>query len=100
MADKAVLGFYMSINQNQKKLFFRLLLGLITNLLLYGMAVSGDILFHEEIGREAIIYSILPDGSNLKKIGQGLSHNGLLTGNTFHMLNMLKEGILLLEKHL
>jgi len=73
MADKAVLGFYMSINQNQKKLFFRLFLGLITNLLLYGMAVSGDILFHEEIGREAIIYSILPDGSNLKKIGQGLS---------------------------
>lgn len=59
----------MSTNQN--RLFFRIFLGLIVNLLFAGIAIGGDILLNEEIGGEVIIYRISPDGTNLNKIGQG-----------------------------
>lgn len=55
------------------KLFSRSFLGLIVTLMLSSIAYGGNILLHEEVGNQPIIYNILPDGTNLKKIGQGLS---------------------------
>ncbi len=55
------------------KLFSRSFLGLIVTLILSSIAYGGNILLHEEVGNQPIIYSISPDGTNLKKIGQGLS---------------------------
>lgn len=55
------------------KFFLRFISGLIVNLFLFGIARSGDILFHEEVDKKAIIYRISPEGANLRKIGEGLS---------------------------
>jgi Tol biopolymer transport system component len=53
-------------------LFLRSFLGVILTLIFNSIANGSNILFHEEVGNQAIIYSIAPDGTNLKKIGQGL----------------------------
>lgn len=56
----------------ENKVFLKLFLILIINLFLFGIAYSGDILFHEEVGEQIIIYRVLPDGTGLRKIGYGL----------------------------
>lgn len=54
-------------------LFLRSFLGMILTLIFNSIANGSNILFHEEVGNQAVIYSMASDGTNLEKIGQGLS---------------------------
>ena len=60
------------MNVKQSNFFLRFFAGMIANLLLLGMANSSDILFHEKVAEQAIIYRVSSEGTNLKKIGHGL----------------------------
>lgn len=60
----------MTIVKN--KYLLRFFSGLIANLTFFSIANCGDILFHEEVGEQAIIYTVSSEGTNLKKIGKGL----------------------------
>jgi Tol biopolymer transport system component len=56
----------------ENKILLRHLSVLLLGLLISGQAYGGDILFQEgELG-QSVIYSVSPNGSNLKKIGNGV----------------------------
>lgn len=57
----------------ENKIVLKFLLGLIINLSLLDIVYSSDILFHEQTGGETIIYKVSPDGTGLRKIGNGFS---------------------------
>jgi hypothetical protein len=54
------------------RVFFSQLFVLILSLLMMDQAYGADILIHDAGIDEGIIYSVSPDGSNLKKIGDGI----------------------------
>ncbi len=53
------------------RIFLDLLCVLILSLLMVGQAYGADILIHDGGIDKGVIYSVSPDGSNLKKIGDG-----------------------------
>jgi len=57
----------------ENKIFLKLFSVLIASLSLFGIAHVGDILFHEEIGGQPIMYRVSPDGTGVREIGHGLS---------------------------
>ena len=56
----------------ENKIFLKLFSILILSLFFYGITHAGDILFHEEVGQQAVIYRLSPNGTGLRKIGKGL----------------------------
>jgi len=56
----------------EDKIFLKLLSGLFVNLFLFSITYASDILFHEHVGEQAIMYRVSPDGIGLSERGQGL----------------------------
>jgi len=56
----------------EDKVFLKLFLVLIISLFFPGITYGGEILFHEYIGEQAVIYRVSPDGTGLREIGHGM----------------------------
>ena len=56
----------------EDKIFLKLFLVLIVSLFFSGITCASDILFHEHVGEQAIMYRVSHDGTDLREIGHGL----------------------------